>query len=473
MTRHILAIDQGGHASRALLFDPAGRLVDTEAVPVATTRSADGQRVEHDAEALAASVQAAIAAVGTRAAAAGWTIAAAGLATQRSSIACWHRGTGAAIAPVISWQDRRNAAWLRALEPRRDWIRARTGLVLSPHYGASKLRWCLEELPAVRAAAEAGTLAMGPLASFLLARLLAGGPCLADPANASRTQLWDPARRDWDDELLALFGVPRNALPACVDSRHDFGFLETPAGVVPLLVATGDQSAVPFAFGPLDPATAYVNAGTGAFVQRALHGSVPTVPRLLASVVWSDAQGVDYLAEGTVNGAGSALDWLADREGTTVEALLHGLEAGAGGAEPPLFLNGVGGLGSPFWVSDFDSRFVGAGTPATRALAVLESIVFLLRVNLDELRGLGPPFGRIVLTGGLAASATFCRRLADLGGLPVWRSTEAEATARGLARLVAGPAAGWDAGPGDTLRPHPDPALAARFERWRASMPAA
>lgn len=473
MSGHVLAIDQGGHASRALLFDAAGRVVDLESVPVATDRSADGLRVEHDAEALVASVRNAVDAVATRAAAARRPITAAGLATQRSSIACWHRGTGAALAPILSWQDRRHAAWLRGLEPRRDWLRARTGLVLSPHYGASKLRWCLEEVPAVRAAAEANTLAMGPLASFLLARLLDGRPCLADPANASRTQLWDPARRDWDEELLALFGVPRRVLPACVDSRHDFGVLATPAGAVPLVVTTGDQSAVPFAAGPLDPVAAYVNAGTGAFVQRALRDRVPAAPRLLASVVWSDAQGVDYLAEGTVNGAAAALDGLATREGSTAAALLAAVEAGAGGADPPLFLNGVAGLGSPFWVSDFPSRFVGEGTPAARALAVIESIVFLLRVNLDELRALGPPLERLVLTGGLAASATFCRRLADLAGLPVWRSAETEATARGLARLVAGPAVHWEAGAGETWHPRPDPAFTRRFERWRALMPAA
>ena len=105
--------------------------------------------------------------------------------------------------------------------------------------------------------------------------------------------------------------------------------------------------------------------------------------------------------------------------------------------ELPLFLNGVSGLGSPFWVDDFESRFVGEGTVEARLLAVLESIAFLIRVNLDELRPHGPALRRIVLTGGLSASDPFCRRLADVTGLPVWRSREPEATARGLAALLA------------------------------------
>ena len=106
-------------------------------------------------------------------------------------MACWDRNTGVALSPVISWQDRRNAEWLKQLEPRRDWIRARTGLVLTPHYGASKMRWCLDHLPAVRRAADANDLAMGPLASFIAFRLLSERPFVVDPANASRTQLWD------------------------------------------------------------------------------------------------------------------------------------------------------------------------------------------------------------------------------------------------------------------------------------------
>jgi glycerol kinase len=472
VAEHFLAIDQGGHASRALLFDAAGTKVDEAFSPVSTRRSADGSQVEHDPEELIASLGAAIGAICARAVAAKRRIVAAGLATQRSSMVCWNRHTGQALSPVISWQDRRNAAWLTQFEPRRAWIREHTGLVLTPHYGASKMRWCLERLPAVGTAAAAGELAMGPLASFIVFRLAQGQPFVVDPANAARTQLWDPRSRDWSDELLELFGIPRTALPRCVTSRCAYGGLNTPAGAIPLTVVTGDQSAVPFAFGPLDPAAAYINVGTGAFVQRAIRDRLPDAPRLLASVVWSDAGGVDYMLEGTVNGAGSALDWFAAREGVDVAALLAAVESSADALEPPLFLNGVAGLGSPFWASDLQSRFIGEGTAAGRLLALLESIVFLIRVNLDELRPHGPALARIVLTGGLSSSDIFCRRLADLAGMPVWRSREAEATARGLAWLTAEPGTQWLPGAGEEIAPRPDQGLCARFARWRAAMAA-
>jgi glycerol kinase len=464
-----LSIDQGGHASRAILFDAAGRKMDEAFAPVATQRDPHGH-VEHDPEELIASLRAATDAVCGRVAP-GSAIVAAGLATQRSSMVCWNRDTGAALSPVISWQDRRNAEWLRQLGARRDWIRAQTGLVLTPHYGASKMRWCLDHLPAVRAAANAGELAMGPLASYIVFRLLDARPFVADPANASRTQLWDPSSRDWSAPLLELFGVPRAALPRCVTSRFDYGAIRTPAGVVPLTVVTGDQSAVPFAFGPLDPAAAYVNVGTGAFVQRAIRDRLPAAPKLLASVVWSDSAGVDYMLEGTVNGAGSALEWFAASEGVDVAPLMAALESGADALDPPLFLNGIGGLGSPFWVSDFTSRFVGDGPVEARLLAALESIAFLIRVNLDELAPHGPALRRLVLAGGIASNRLFCQRLADVTGIEAWRSREPEATARGLAWLVADGPASWSAAAGDGFGPRPNHALARRFAAWRGHYP--
>jgi glycerol kinase len=474
MSPLFLALDQGGHASRAIVFDGRARVVAEAFAPVATMRDGEGH-VEHDPEEVIGSLRQAVDAACAGIAGAGDRIAAAGLATQRSSIACWNRRSGAALAPVISWQDRRNAEWLRRLEPQGAAIRAATGLVLTPHYGASKMRWCLDHVPAVREALAAGELAIGPLASFILWRLLDERPFVADPANASRTQLWDPETQDWSPPLVALFGIPPAALPRCVTSRHAYGTLATPRGPVPLTVTTGDQSAVPFAFGPLDPATAYVNVGTGAFVQRAIRDRLPAAPRMLASVVWSDATGVDYTLEGTVNGAGSALDWLAEREGVDVAALLGDLgRSGGAGLQPPLFMNGVSGLGAPFWASGFESRFVGAGSPAERCLAVLESIVFLLVNNLNELRPHGPAFRRIVLTGGLAASDHFCRCLANLAGTDVFRSREREATARGLAYLVAGQPPDWPAAAdGETIAPAPDPGLATRFDAWLAAMRAA
>ncbi len=145
----------------------------------------------------------------------------------------------------------------------------------------------------------------------------------------------------------------------------------------------------------------------------------------------------------------------------------------ATGDTPPLFVNGVSGLGAPFWVSNVESRFIGPGGRGARVLAVLESIAFLLQVNIEELEPHGPPLTRLLVTGGLSANDYLCACLANLSGLTVCRAEDPEATARGLARLVAGDhARAWRV-PAVVERPAlPDQALRLRYLKWRAEVDA-
>ncbi len=460
----MLALDQGGQSSRALVFDERGALLARAARTVAEARPGPA-RVEQDPEELVRSLrEAADEAVGALGARRG-ELAAAGLATQRSSLACWERASGRALAPILSWQDTRAAGWLARFEPDAAEISRRTGLRLSPHYGASKLAWCLEHVEAVRAAREAGTLAAGPLASFLAARLCAERPCVADAANATRTLLFDPASADWDDWLLARFGIPRAILPRAAQTRGAFGTIEAGGVRVPLCVLTGDQSAALYAAGEPRAEDLLVNLGTGAFVQRVLEHPA-RVEGLLTSLVRREDGRSSFVLEGTINGAGSALALhAAERgEGDTVAALERAL---ASTEEPPLFLNGVSGLAAPYWRADFRSRFVGGGSAAAEHAAVAESVLFLVLEIERAMRCELPAPRRIVASGGLSRSDALCARLADLAGLPVERASEVESTACGLAWLVRG-VPGEAATPGGTrFEPRADARLAARHARWR------
>ncbi len=465
----VLAVDLGGHSARAIVVGRDGGIVTDVGAPIDTRRPRDGW-VEHDAQQVVRSVQKVVDGAATVLGRRIDEVCAAGLATQRSSVVCWDRRDGTPLSPVISWQDRRGADHVSALAGEAASIRAATGLVLSPHYGASKLRWCLDELPAVRAALDDDCLAYGPIASFVLFRLLDERPLLVDPANASRTQLWDLGAGDWSPALLELFGVPRGPLPACVPNEYAYGHLSLGSRKVPLAVCTGDQSAALFARGTPQPGTAWINVGTGAFVQMPVGDRPADAPRLLSSLVWQDRVSSTYVLEGTVNGAATALDLVreqlgldpADGAGDTARWL--GREV-----EPPLYLNGVAGLGSPWWRPDFRSRFVGDGEPWQKIVAVVESIVFLLAVNLQEMG----PVDRVVISGGLSSLDGLCSRLADVAGVGVERSTVHEATARGLAWLVAQRPAEWqEPGRTTTFAPATNPLLLTRYRRWRDAMSA-
>src|SRR5579859_4592670 len=396
--RCVLALDQGGHASRALLFDATGHVLAKAERRIGTHRSGK-LRVEHVASAVLRSLRAAAEDVIGKLPPA-TEIRAAALATQRSSIACWDRLDGRSLSPVLSWQDRRAVRNVARLADHARRVRRLTGLVLSPHYGASKIAWCLRELPAVKRAARDGRLAAGPLASYLAAGLSAQHPCVADPVNGFRTQLMDLATGDWSDELCDLFGVPPEILPECVPNRYGFGELHVAGRTIPLTVVTGDQPAALFAQGTPQAGIVYMNIGTGAFVQGITDRDSPD---LLRSVLWRDGETTLYALEGTVNGAGAAVDAVAARLGLTQTQVMRSLPVWlAASEEPPLFLNGIGGLGAPHWRPEFRSRFVGSGAPAQCMVAVVESIVFLLHANLRRMQGRRRPFQRLRVSGGLS-----------------------------------------------------------------------
>lgn len=458
-----LVLDQGGHAGRASVYDDGGTLLAQAACPVATHRHGDG-RVEQDAgeilASLVESIDEAIAAYRGDAA----DLCAAGLACQRSSVVCWHRGTGAPLTPVLSWQDTRAGAIFDEIEMDAPVIGAITGLPPVPHYGATKLAWCLRHDPAVKRAYEQGVLAWGPLASFLVYRLLEECPYVANHTIAQRTLLFDIHDCDWSQPLLDAFGIPRRSLPRCVPDRSQYGHLRAGDARVPFVVCAGDQNAVPFAFGTPASGDTCLNAGTGAFLFRMLAPGEQAGDGLLRTLVEDRSGARLFAAEGTVNGAGAAFDWLSEDAGGR-EVDWTRLDAMAPANDMPMFINSVGDLGSPFWRTGIAPRFVPADAPFDeRVYAVAESIAFLVRANLERM----PPVTRVKIAGGLSRSTLLCRMLAAVSGIEVERTADTGMTSRGVLALLSGGAASA----GEPVVFNAETGLVAlldeRYRKWRS-----
>ncbi|MBA3847720.1 MAG: glycerol kinase, partial [Planctomycetes bacterium] len=217
----ILAIDCGTTSARALIFAADGRAIAMASRPLPMAYPHAGW-VEQDAEdwwrATLATCREAVARAGA-------TPLAIGITNQRETVVVWDRHTGAPIAPAIVWQDRRTAEVCARL--RGDGLEAlvqeRTGLLIDPYFSATKIAWILDHTPGARAAAQRGDLACGTVDAFLVWRLTAGRVHATDATNASRTSLYDPARHDWDDDLLRAFAVPRALMPEVRDTSGDFG----------------------------------------------------------------------------------------------------------------------------------------------------------------------------------------------------------------------------------------------------------
>lgn len=454
---NILAIDQGTHASRALVLDSSGRVLAQRQHPVSLSRPQPG-RAEQDGNELLVSVQRCVTDVlGDLARPQRDAVRCCGITTQRSTVLAWQRD-GTPVAAAINWQDTRGAPQLQALQDRADAIQRLSGLPLSPHYGATKLHFLHQLYPDP-------DLHLGPLAAFLLYRLSDGNTLAADHTNAQRMQLLDIHAREWSRTLCDWFGVPLQSLPPCRPVCADYGGLDN--SDIAITAVCGDQNAAWFGSGAPENDCVLVNLGSGAFLM-ARQDHAAAIPGLLSSLVYSDATHSDYVTEGTVNGAGNALQWLRNEYGVTdIEShLAHWLQEID---EPPLFLNTVGGLGSPWWREGLAPRFAGDCERlghAALAAGVAESIVFLLQFNLERVQQ-RQPVRRLRVSGGLSRVDPLCQKLANLSDCPVQRSDHREASARGVAWLAAGRPRDWSAqSAAQHFTPRADKPLQARYRRF-------
>ena len=455
---YILAVDQGTHASRALVLDTSGQVVSQSLHPVSLAHPRPGW-FEQDAGQIAASVQAAIQeALHALTAHQQAAVCACGISSQRSTVLAW-QGNDTPLSMAINWQDSRGEPQLEALRSRASTIHKLSGLPLSAHYGASKLHWLHQLL------GNDPDIKLGPLVSFLLDKMTGGRRCVVDHSNAQRMQLFDIHALNWSRQLSDWFDVPIQSLPVCLPVRHDYGTLADYD--IPVTAVCGDQNAAWFGSGEPDAGTARVNLGSGAFI-LAGRASDSTVPKLLSSIADSDQHSCQYLVEGTVNGAGNALQWLnAQTSAQNIQSRLAvWLEQIA---KPPLFLNTVGGLGSPWWKQGLAPKFlpdIDRYSDAERAVAVAESILFLVQYNLEQIQK-QQAILRLTVSGGLSRIKPLCQKLANLSGLPVERAEDAEASARGIAWLAAGRPENWcQTGKTQLFEPLSDTGLTTRYSQF-------
>jgi glycerol kinase len=451
MGKHLLAIDQGTTGSTALVVSLEGETLGKKSVEFRQHFPEPGW-VEHDPEEIWTSVGAAVGGALAEAGILATDLAAIGITNQRETTLLWDRQTGRPIHHAIVWQDRRTAAEcdrLKALgkEPR---VRERTGLVIDAYFSGTKIAWLLDNLAGARARAERGELAFGTVDAFLVHRLTGGAAHVTDVTNASRTLLMDLATLAWDDEMLALFKVPRGVLPRIVPSAGPIavtkgaGFL--PDGI-PITGIAGDQQAALFGQACFAEGDVKCTYGTGAFALMNV-GASPTKSKhgLVTTVAWQIDGQTTYALEGSAFIAGAAVQWLRDglgiiRTAADIEALARKVETSDGVA----FVPALAGLGAPYWDQGARGCITGItrGTTAAHlARATLEGIAFEV---WDLVHAMTADAGRALnvmkIDGGAARNDLLAQFQADVASVEVVRPVEIESTGRGAA-MLAGVGAG-------------------------------
>jgi glycerol kinase len=491
MADYVAAIDQGTSSTRCIVFDRDGAIVSVGRREHAQHHPRAGW-VEHDAAEILAHVREAVEEAVAQAGATAADVCAVGITNQRETTVLWDRATGEPVHRAIVWQDTRTAALVQQLggEQGPDRLRAITGLPLSTYFSGPKATWLLDQVPGLRARAEAGDLLLGTIDAFLIWQLTGGprgGVHATDVTNASRTLLMDLRTLDWSPEALGLMGIPRPLLPQIRSSSEVYGELRCGCALdgVPLAGALGDQQAALFGQACFDPGEAKNTYGTGSFLLVNTGPEPVATQELLTTVAYrlGDAPAA-YALEGSIAVTGAAVQWLRDKlqligSAGEIEALAASVED----TGDVYFVPAFSGLFAPRWRPDARGALVGLTAYTSRAhiaRAVLEAAAWQSREVFDAARdAAGVPLPALKVDGGMTADALLMQLQADVLGVPVIRPRVIETTALGAA-YAAGLAVGvW--GSTDDVRANwredrrwePRAArdeIERRYARWRTAV---
>ncbi len=438
-----------------MIFDGEGKVVGQHQLEHRQILPQAGW-VEHDAAEIWNRTKEVIAGALKQADILGSDLDAIGITNQRETTVAWDVSTGHPLHNAIVWQDTRTADFLETFDVEtKKAITFKTGLAIAPYFAGSKMRWFIENVPAVTNAIAKGTARFGTIDSWLLWNLSGGtqgGVHFTDVTNASRTLLMNLETLQWDDELLSYFGIPRAVLPEIKSSSEKYAMTDPhgPFGsAVPIAGILGDQHAAMVGQVCFERGESKTTYGTGNFallntgteIVRSKNGLLTTVCYQFGN------QPAMYALEGSVAVTGSAIQWLRDQLGIISNAAeTENLASSVTDTAGVYFVPAFSGLFAPYWRNDARGVIVGltrAATKAHLARAALEAICYQTRDVMDAMvADSGVPMSEMRVDGGITANSLCMQMQADIMGIDITRPLITETTALGAA-YAAGLAVGF------------------------------
>ena len=455
MTDYILSIDQGTTSTRSIIFDHAGSIVATGQMEHEQIFPKPGW-VEHDPMEIWNNTREVIGQALSKANITRHNIKAVGITNQRETAVVWDKTTGLPVYNAIVWQDTRTQKIVDRLaeDGGVERFKKKVGLPLATYFSGTKVVWILENVEGAREKAEAGDLLFGTTDSWVTWNLTGGvdgGVHVTDVTNASRTMFMDLETLAWDDDILAVFDVPKSMLPEIKSSSEIYGMVSETSLLreVPIAGILGDQQAATFGQAAFDAGESKNTYGTGNFlifntgeeIVHSKNGLLTTVGYKLGD------QPTHYALEGAIAVTGSLIQWLRDNLGMInsapeIEALATSVDDNGGVYIVPAF----SGLFAPYWRADARGAIVGLTRYVNKghiARAALEATAFQTREVLDAVNAdSGVDLTELKVDGGMTANSALMQFQADILNVPVVRPVVAETTALGAA-YAAGLAVGF------------------------------
>ena len=445
--RYVAAIDQSTTGTKAMLFDEKAR-------PICRANRTHHQYhprpgwVEQDASEIFDQTCEALAEALGRVDAA--SVEALAITVQTGAFVVWDKATGEPVHHIIGWQCARGADFCARLTPEQaELVLERSGTIPSGYLPAAKLAWMFENIEGLHERAEKGEVLFGTIETWLVWKLTGGATFASDYCNASITQLFCQKTLDWDDDLLALFGVPRQMLPALTCADADYGTVAVEGlPALPITGVIGDSAAALFGQRCFDKGDVKITYGTGSSILMNLGDvAVPPAPGTTTSVGWRMGDGeVTYVWEGTANYTGAAVAWLVnDLELIPTAASSQEVAAQVDDAGGVFMVPAFSGLGAPYYDDSCRACILGMRTGTKRAHVVRAALdcigyqVADLAFSMEQ--AAGEKISRVMADGGITRNAIVMQFQADLLQAPIEVSFVEEQSELGVV-LMAGLARG-------------------------------
>jgi glycerol kinase len=438
----ILVIDQGTTSSRAIIYSAQGEILSIAQLPVKQSYPHSGW-VEQDPEVLFDTVIESAQKALIQSKLSIEAISGIGITNQRETTIVWDQRTGKPIYPAIVWQDRRTQADCEQLKHagKEPIIQKKTGLLLDPYFSATKIAWILKNVKGAKRLVDEGHLLAGTVDSWIIWKLT--GEHISDLTNACRTQLVNIHTRNYDDELLNLFGIPESILPKIMSSSGHLATTQKSffGQSLPILSIIGDQQGALIGQGCFETGMSKSTLGTGCFLMTNT-GNTPVYSKnkLLTTIAWKIGDDITYALEGSIFNAGTIIEWLTHNLQLIQSPSETEILARQSTRDDIHFIPAFTGLGAPYWQPEARGCISGLDRDTNKCDIVksaLDAIAYQLEDLLRAIQSDGVELNQLHVDGGMTNNQWLMQRLADISQINIEKAKATESTAQGAFYLAA------------------------------------
>lgn len=345
---------------------------------------------------------------------------------------------------MIIWLDNRTEQEAQHIEETigRDAIYDICGLIPHPVWSLSKIQWLKNNKPHIYKQA----FKLLQAEDYVVSRF--ANRAVTEFSIASRTCMLDVKQKKWSETILNTFGVDADKLPELLEPGSLVGLIHEKAArecQLPketlIFTGAGDQQAAAIGSGAVFEGSVSIGIGTSSALSFTIAEPIPDKSKKIILNCAAIPGMWEY--EPPIWNTGGLIKWYFDQVENKTEAayydILESTRNIAPGADGLIALPYFSGSGSPRWNPAQKGAFFGL-TLAHQKIhllkALMESVAFEIKLNVEAVKKSGVTINNIILSGGASQNLPLCQIIADVLQTTVDISAEKEASSTGCFILL-------------------------------------